>query len=298
MALAVVFFTAIDTCAKWLLIAGIAPIQVVFLRYAGHFVTALAFYVPREGLSAFRSAAPWRQALRSLLLMGSTLFNFTALKYLPLTLTTTIAFAAPIVVTLLAIPVLGEKVGRHRIIAVCTGFVGVLVTVQPWDASFHPAVFLSLGALSCASGYFILTRMLAGTEANATSQLWSSGLATMCLAPFGLSVWIGPAGPWPLLVMMAIGVIAALGHIAATHAHRLADASILAPVIYIQLLLAAVASIIAFGAWPTVWTLGGGLIIIASGLYIWHRERARPVTLRAARASPYGPRRPSQKEHE
>lgn len=296
MALAVLFFTAIDTSAKWLMLAGLAPLQVVFIRYAGHFVISLAVYLPQGGAGHFRSIAPRRQLLRALLLLGSTALNFNALKYLPLTLTTTIAFAAPMVVTLLAIPILNEKVGLHRILAVGAGFVGVLVTVQPWDAAFHPAVFLSLGALACASGYFILTRMLAGVDSNATAQLWASGVATLCLAPFGWMHWTAPGDAATLAVMLAIGAFGAFGHIAATLAHRLADASILAPVIYIQIVLAALASIAVFDMWPTFWTLGGGGIIIASGLYIWHRERGKPgLKLRAMRASAYGPRRKKER---
>lgn len=274
MALAVVFFTCIDTSAKWLAIAGIPVLQIVFARYAGHFVYALAFYLPREGRDVFRSRAPWRQLLRSLFLFTGTILNFWSLKYLPITVTTTIAFAGPIVITLLAIPILGERVGLRRILAVCTGFLGVLVVVQPWGAEFHPAMFLNLGTLFLASMYFIMTRMLAGIETNATQQVWASGLATLVLAPFALRVWEWPVSATDWAVLCAIGAFGALGHIFATLAHRWSDASILAPVIYIQLFLAAFASATVFGTWPTKWTLLGGLIIIASGLYIWRRERA------------------------
>jgi len=273
MALAVLGFTCIDTSAKWLILAGLAPLQVVFLRYAVHFTLSLVLYVPRAGRAAFVSNAPRRQLLRSLLLLLSTVFNFIALKYLPITLTTTIIFAGPIVVTLMAIPILGETVGLRRLAAVAVGFVGVVIAVQPWGVAFHPAVFLSLGALISASGYLVLTRMLAGIETNATAQIWSSGLATACLAPFGIAAWNAPHGALQFLVIVCLGSFGAFGHIAATTASRLADASILAPVIYIQLLLAGVAGVVVFDTWPTVWTIAGGLIIIVSGLYIWHRER-------------------------
>jgi len=275
MALAVGCFTGIDTSAKWLILAGLAPIQVVFVRYLVHFLIALAITVPGRGLADFRSNAPGRQLLRSSFLFAGTIFNFFALKYLPITLTTTMFFAAPIVITLVAIPLLGEQVGRRRIAAVCTGFLGVLIVVRPWDAGFHPAIFLSFGALICASGYFLMTRMLAGVESNATSQLWSSGLATICLAPFGIAAWVTPPDAKVVAVLVVIGTFGAVGHILATTAHRMADVSILAPVVYIQILLAAVVGVAVFGTWPTVWTLAGGLIIIASGLYIWHRERAK-----------------------
>lgn len=273
MALAAVFFTLIDTSAKWLILAGLSAIQVVFVRYAGHFLVSALIFLPREGFSAFRSNSPGRQILRSLFLFGSTILNFTALKYLPITVTTTIMFAGPIAVTLLAIPILGEKVGLRRFLAVLAGFSGVLVVMQPWGAEYHPAMFLSLGALIVASLYFVMTRLLAGTESNATSQLWSSGLAMVCLAPLAAPVWVWPQGPVDIGVFVLIGAFGAIAHVFATFAHRLADASILAPVIYIQLLLAALSGILVFDTWPTVWTLAGGLIIIAAGTYIWHRER-------------------------
>lgn len=273
MALAVVFFTCIDTSAKWLILAGLPALQVVFARYLGHLIFAVVLYLPQEGTSALRSNSPGKQALRSFFLAASTALNFTALQHLPITVTTTIFFASPIVVTLLAIPILGEKVGLRRILAVCTGFLGVTIVIQPWGTEFHPAMFFSLGALCMASLYFVMTRMLAGVEANSTQQLWSSGLAAIVLLPFVIEDWIWPDALSEWLVFCAIGCFGALGHICATIAHRWADASLLAPVVYIQIFLAAAAGILVFSTWPTVWTLGGGIIIIASGLYIWQRER-------------------------
>lgn len=281
MCLAVVGFTCIDSSAKWLIFAGLSAFQVVFIRYTGHFLVAVALFGLRDR-SAFRSNAPVRQGLRSLFLLASTLFNFSALQFLPITVTTTIMFAGPIVITLLAIPLLGETVGLRRILAVCTGFVGVLVVMQPWGAEFHPAMFLSLGALTCAALYFLMTRLLAGIEANATHQLWSSGIASVVLLPFVLTDWVWPQGlDWIAFVL--IGMFGAGGHIATATAHRWADASILAPVTYIQIFTAALAGWLLFDTLPTIWTLAGGSIIIASGLYIWQRERqlGRKVTAKA-----------------
>ncbi len=272
MALAVAGFTGIDSSAKWLILAGLPALQVVFVRYAGHFLVAVAVYGLKDA-SAFRSHAPGKQLLRSAVLAGGTILNFLALRNLPITLTTTIFFAVPILVTLLAVPVLGEKVGLRRVIAVCCGFVGVLIVVQPWGAAWHPAMFLSLGALVCASCYFLMTRMLAGVESDATQQIWPSGFAALVLAPFVLQGWVWPGAAIDWVVFALIGGFGAGGHIAATTAHRWADASLLAPVVYIQIFLAAAAGWLLFDTLPTVWTLVGGVVIIASGLYIWQRER-------------------------
>lgn len=275
MFFAVVFFTCIDSSAKWLVLAGLPVMQVVFVRYFGHFIYAMIYYLPKERGDLFVSRAPLKQLLRSLFLFGSTVCNFFALQSLPITMTTTIMFAGPIVVTLLAIPILGEKVGLRRIGAVCVGFIGVLVVIQPWSAGFQPAMLFSLAALVIASLYFIMTRMLAGVETNATQQVWASGIASLVLAPFALSVWIWPETGLQWLIVVLIGGFGMLGHSLATLAHRWADASLLAPMVYSQIFLAALVGILVFATWPTVWTLAGGLIIIASGLYIWQRERKK-----------------------
>ena len=93
MAAAVLCFTCIDASAKWLILSGLPALQVVFARYAGHFALSLVAFVPTEGAGAFRSRRPWLQLLRSAFLLASTVLNFMALTYLPITLTTTIMFA-------------------------------------------------------------------------------------------------------------------------------------------------------------------------------------------------------------
>ncbi len=273
MALAVVMFTCIDTSAKWLIGAGIGALQVVFCRYSVAFLMSLVVYMPQNGLGVFRTQHPKLQFIRALFLLGSTVFNFSALRYLPVTLTTTIMFASPIVITLLSIPMLGEKVGLRRILAVLVGFTGVLYVVQPWGSAFHPAVFLSLGALICASMYFVMTRMIAGVEDSATSQVWANGIAAISLAPFVLPNWTMPANAQVAFILTLIGVFGGTGHILATRAHRLADASILAPLVYTQIITIPIASYIVFSQLPEKTTLVGGAIVIGSGLYIWQRER-------------------------
>ncbi|KKL28556.1 hypothetical protein LCGC14_2373970, partial [marine sediment metagenome] len=252
MCAAVFCFTTIDSSAKWLILAGLPAIQVVFARYAGAFVVSLLLFLPQEGLGAFRSRAPKLQALRAAFLLISTIFNFLALRSLPISVTTTIFFASPIVVTLLSVPILGEKVGMRRLLAVLAGFSGVLVVIQPWGAEWHPAMLLSLGALVCASLYFVLTRRLAGTESNATSQLWVGGLGTVVLAPVALPIWVWPDTLLGMAVLSWIGAFGALGHIFATTAHRYALASTLAPVVYTQLLFATLAGYFVFGSMPSV----------------------------------------------
>ncbi len=275
MAGAVFLFTLIDTSAKWLITAGLPALQVVFSRYAGAFLTAFVLFLPRGGLGEFRSNRPGIQLARAFALLGSTIFNFLALSYLPITLTIAMFFAIPIVTTLLSIPVLGEKVGLKRFLAVVVGFVGVLVIVQPWGAQFHWAIFLSLGALVSASIYFVLTRLLAGIDNNSTSQLWSNGVATLALAPVALNETVWPADGLTIFVFLFIGFLGGISHMLATLAYRFAPAATVAPVVYVQVIYATAVGYVVFDTLPTVWTALGTAIIITSGVYIWQREKVR-----------------------
>ena len=151
--------------------------------------------------------------------------------------------------------------------------------IPPRGAEFHPAMLFSLGTLVMASTYFIMTRLLAGIETNATQQVWSSGIATVALLPFALHVWVWPEAVFGWVILCAIGAFGALGHIAATTAHRWADASIIAPIIYTQVFWAALVGVVIFDTYPTTWTILGAAVIIAPGFYILHRERQKGKAL-------------------
>lgn len=283
MAFGVMMFTGIDTSAKWLIVAGMLPLQVVFARYLFHLVSALVWFIPREGTDALRSVDPKLQILRSVFLVASTVFNFYGMQTLPLTTIVAIYFAGPILTSLLAIPFLGEKVGLRRFLAILVGFGGVLIIVQPWGNAFQPAMLFSLAGISMASCYFIMTRKMAGREANSTAQIWASGLGTITIAPFALAHWAWPEGALQWAVFVMIGVFGFVGHALTTHAHRLAEASMLAPVVYLQVFFATTAGYLVFNTLPTSRTAIGALIIVASGLYIWNRERAGRARVKSPR---------------
>jgi drug/metabolite transporter (DMT)-like permease len=273
MLLAFLCFASMDTSAKWLVSAAIPALQVAWLRYLGHFILTMAVYFPQHGVSIVRSNKPRLQLLRALFLLCSTVLNFTALQYLPLTMTIAIFFVAPLTVCLLSIPILGERVGTRRLLAVATGFLGVLIIVEPWSQSFDPHVFLAIAAMLCASGYFVMSRVIAGVDKNATVQFYVSGLAALLLAPVAFYVWQWPADTlsWVLLVM--IGSLGMIGHSVLTRAHQLAEASVLAPTVYSQAIYIAILSWLVFGHSPDLPTIIGTLVIVTSGLYIWFRER-------------------------
>ncbi|MFV0303580.1 MAG: DMT family transporter [Paracoccus sp. (in: a-proteobacteria)] len=270
---AVVLFAVVDTSAKWLILTGIPALTVVFVRYLGHLVLILALTLPRDGLKAFRSVNPRLQFYRSLCLLGSSLFNFLALSYLPLAVAISIMFAGPIFVTLLSMQVLGEPVTRARLAAVALGFLGVLVVVQPWGAAFNPAMLISIAAMLCASMYFILTRRLAD-ESTVTHQIWSGGVATVVLLPILFLHWEWPQGALEWAVFVLIGPVALMAHTLVVQAHQRARASVLAPVVYLQLIFVSISGYLVFGDIPGLSVIMGGGIIVAAGLWLRQIERA------------------------
>ncbi|ASJ71533.1 Riboflavin transporter [Granulosicoccus antarcticus IMCC3135] len=273
MLLAFLCFAVMDTSAKWLVAATIPALQVAWLRYLGHFLCAILLYGPGHGVGIVRSNKPWLQSLRAVFLLAGTCLNFSALKFLPLTTAIAIFFVSPLTVCLLSIPILGEKVGIKRLMAVLVGFIGVLIIVKPWSQSFNPAIFLSMGAMLCVSCYFVMSRVIAGVDSNATAQFYVSGIATLILAPVALMNWVWPTSTTAWVLVVLIGTLGMVGHSFLTNAHRYAEASVLAPTVYAQIIYIAALSWLVFNQTPDLNTLVGTFIIVCSGLFIWFRER-------------------------
>lgn len=267
-------FTVTDSCAKWLMNAGIPANEAIFIRYLGQFVVVTALFLPARGKELLVTRRPWLEIIRGLCLLGSTICNFTAILYLPLTVTASVSFATPLLLCALSIPLLGETVGPRRWLAIAIGFVGVLIIIQPGGADFHPAMLLSLlGALFTAF-YMLLTRKLAGIDAVTTQQFYASAVATLCLVPLLLTdAWVWPSDPLSWGAFVVIGVAAFIGHQFITTAHRCAPASVLAPFGYVQIFFMTASSWLVFSQPPSLWIYVGAPIVIASGLYIWLRER-------------------------
>ena len=266
-------FTGIDTCAKWLVLDGMPTAEVVFVRYLGHLVLVIAFALPL-GERFLRTANPGDVGVRGAFLLFSTILNFAALGFLPLTTTAAIFFSSPLWVCLLSIPLLGEEVGPRRWAAMAVGFLGVLVVTRPWTGPMHWAVPLlgRRGALRRASTRSS-TRKLAGRDSATTQQFYAALVATLGTAPLALPVWTWPGGWASWLAFFAIGVFGWASHQVLIIAHRYAPASTLAPISYAQMIFMIASSWLIFAQPPDVWVLAGAAIVAASGLYIWLRER-------------------------
>ncbi len=271
MCAACLCFTGIDTSAKYLN-QFMDTLQVVWARYLGAFLIGFLFVNPfTPGLT--RTERPWVQFGRSILLLLSTVLNIFALRYLQLDETMSILFATPLLVAALSIPLLGESIGPRRWAAIIVGFLGILIITRPGLGNMHPAALLTVLGTICYALYSISTRVLSATDSSGTTLFYSSlfGAAAMsAILPF---VWSWPGGPVQIAVLVIMGAFGALGHYFLILAHRLAPASILAPFIYTQMIWVVISGYLVFNDLPTRWTLLGGGVVIASGLYLLYRER-------------------------
>ena len=269
-------FAALDAGAKWLVSLGSMPVVVVvWLRFATQAAIASAVLIPMRGRALVTTRHLKWHLLRALMFTVMTALNFWALQYLQLAVTSSIQFSVPIIIALLAAPILGERIDGGRWCAIAAGFAGVLIIVQPWSAHFHPAILLSvLNALLYAL-FMLMTRRLAAYDSPETIQYLPALGATAGLAPFALAAWDGPDSGFEWAVACVLGVLGGLGHYLLALAHRYASATVIAPFLYQQVLYAAAFGYLIFGdvPAPAVWL--GAFIVVGSGLYLFARERGR-----------------------
>ena len=266
----VTFFGIGEACVK-VLAQEYDILQVVWARYVFHALVFLAIFSRSGIISQMKTSRPFLHIARSITLMLGTITFFTALIYLSLPDAVAINFAAPLLVTALSIPFLGEKVGPRRWVAIFVGFLGVLVIIRPGLGVMHWAAILPLGTAICYASYQIMTRIAGRTEDTKTSLFWTStvGVIVMsCIAPF---VWKAPdTQAW--VIMVATGALFGFGHYLLIRAFEVAPVSTLSPFLYTQIVSVTIISIIVFDQFPDQYSILGAAIVIGSGLYIWHRE--------------------------
>lgn len=278
---AMVCFTGLDTSSKWLGLR-LPTAQIVWARYAGAALIAIAVARPWSRPAVLRSKRPGLQALRSLLLLGSTASVVVALRQLQLAETATISFLTPIFVALLAGPLLGERVGGERIIAIAVGFVGVLIATRPGTSAFRPIVLVAVAGVLCNSGYVLATRKLAGADSAPTTLLWTQAAGLILLTPMLPWVWGWPETSHVWFVMAGLGVFGAAGHGLLIVAHKFAPAPVLTPFTYTQLVWMIVSGLVVFGDWPPGATVAGAALVSACGVWLAVRERAGRRVLSSA----------------
>ncbi|MCT8268556.1 DMT family transporter [Afifella sp. JA880] len=270
--LAFLCFACLDTTAKYLG-QWLPAMQIVWVRFLTHFVLTLVIFRPWRDMALCLPRNKKLQVARACCLVGSTLFNFLAVRHLQLAQTVSIFFIGPFIVTALAGPMLGEWAGPQRWAAVVVGFIGALIIIQPVPGAFEPAMLLSVGAATSNALYVILTRQMAGRETAQSMIVMPAVLASFAIAPLGIAQWetVPSTFLWGLLI--ATGFFGGLGHWLLIKAHELAPATLLAPFVYSEILWITALGFVIFGDVPPRSTVLGGAIIILSGLFILYRER-------------------------
>ncbi len=271
---AVAAFTAVDALAKAL--EGYSSVQVLWGRYFFFIVPMMLMIKPSRWRPILATEQPWLQIGRAVLPVVASVAIVEGLFLMPLADATAILFAAPLMLTVLSIPLLGERVGVFRWLAVGVGFIGVIIVARPGTGIVGWAALWPLvGALFLAL-YQIATRKLADSADPITTLVYT-GLVGVVLssaaAPF---FWTPPtAEVWALFA--ASGVLFGLAHFLVIKAFYFAEVSALAPLNYAQVVLAIIAGFVVFGEFPDAVALFGMVVIVGAGLFVFVRERQKQV---------------------
>jgi drug/metabolite transporter (DMT)-like permease len=228
------------------------------------------------GFAALRTSRLGTHLLRAFCVVASNLFYFLGLAALPLADAVAVFFVAPLMITALSVLLLGEHVGPRRWAAVAIGFCGTLIIIRPGFQEFNPGMALAFASGTCMALYMLITRRLARDEDPLMTTFHTSlmGAAMISLTlPF---LWQPPdAVEWGLLLLLA--AIAVAGHFLIARAYTMAEASLLAPLAYTEMIMATLAGWWFFGEMPDGWTFVGVAILIACAIYISVRERVKRV---------------------
>lgn len=275
MLTSVTFFSLMDAVAKRLS-GEIDLSQILWARYGGQLLILVVLFAPRLR-TLLKTQHPNLQILRGGLQLTAAACFFAALKTQGLAEATAVADLAPVLITLGAAVLLGENVGARRIMGIIAALIGALIIIRPGAAVFSFASLWPLGSAVCLAGYALSTRYI-GLKENPFTALLYSGL--ICTAIMSLIVpfrWVAPSGE-ALMLMAVMGALGAVGQWMMIRAYAAAEASAIAPFSYAGLLAASGWGMVFFHQLPDFWTVIGALVIVAAGLYVWHREKQSRIS--------------------
>lgn len=273
-----VLFAITDAVVKFLT-AELPPAQIAWSRYLFYLPILVPWALARR--RQLKVASRMMQATRGGLMLASTLIATVAIADLPLAEMSTISFTGPLATTVLSIFLLSERVGPRRWAAVIVGFVGVLVVMRPGGVATGWPALLALAATIIWSLGFVLTRRLGARDSAVATLCWTTAVGLVGAGAMMVPTWTWPSAfAWTLLAFNGAGNL--LGQWLVIRALERAAASIIAPLIYVQLAWASLLGWLVFHQVPDGGTVAGATLIVASGLYVWHRERVRASLRRTA----------------
>jgi drug/metabolite transporter (DMT)-like permease len=264
-----------DAFAKFLALE-VPIIMVLWGRYFFHTaITFSAYSLHTRSFRFLRARRPGLQFIRAFALFGATFFMYVAITRMPLGDAAAIQFLAPVLVTALSGLLLGEHVGPRRWMGVACGFVGVLLVARPGSGVLGWNALLPLATAVLLAVYMMMTRIIRNQDDPAATTFYSTALGALILSVMVIFNWQALTNfQWGL--MIAMGAAGAGGHFMLVKAFHTAEASMLAPFTYAQVVAAIAWGFLVFGDVPSLWTISGAGVVVASGLYVWYREtRAR-----------------------
>jgi drug/metabolite transporter (DMT)-like permease len=271
---------------KWLS-AGFPTVQIAFCRSVGALAVAAALIALNgRGLAGLKTRRLrghfWRSSIGFVSLLGF----FYAYGAMPLADAIAIGFGAPIFMAALSVWLLAEKVGLHRWAAVFVGFAGVMLMIRPGQGAISPPALIALGATFLYALAMIQIRKLSTTESAGAIVFYFSLFSTLCSGIAMPFVWVAP-GPLDALLLAGVGIIGGLAQLCLTQAYRLAPVSVVAPFDYVIILWGTLIGWFVWGDFPDALTFAGVGVVIASGLYILHREALKAHAVPGQAAEPW-----------
>ncbi|MBH67830.1 MAG: EamA family transporter [Rhodospirillaceae bacterium] len=267
------FFGSMDAVSKHLT-SSLPVVEILWIRYLFFACFGFALALHFGGLQALKTQIPMLQIYRGLALVFEIVLFTYAFRYMPLADAHVMAASVPLMVLALAVPVLGEKVGRRRWAAVIVGFCGVLLIIRPGFGAWQPIFLVPLVAAAGFSIYLVLTRLASKFDSIGTSTFYTGLVGLVVLTIFVPFEWQTPSGSdWGWLIFASI--LGLCGHVSVIKALSLAEASALQPFFYVVLVWATFLGYIVFDDIPDIITCLGAFVIVSSGLYAWYRERLK-----------------------
>ncbi|WP_425450171.1 DMT family transporter [Virgifigura deserti] len=270
MLLSVFLFSCMDALIKWMS-AGYPLGQIVFFRNLFAFLPVALFLRRAGGIAVLRTEHPGGHLWRAAVGLGAMVCTFASYALMPLPDATALRQSGSLFLTALSVPLLGEKVGVRRWSAVAVGFVGVLIMTRPGAGMFDPAALLAIAGAALTAFAMVAVRQLSRTESPVTIVFY---FTLFCTLLSGLSLpfqWLTPS-TGDFLLLVAIGLIGGVAQIAMTQAFGLAPVAVVAPFQYSALIFALFFGYVLWDDVPGVFILTGAALVVASGLYILHRE--------------------------
>lgn len=263
------FFSVMDAMAKEVA-HRTDTVMAIWARYAGQTIVVALLVAPRLK-QVLKTGYPGLQLLRSIFLLLATTMFFFGFVIIGLANAAAIMSLNPVLVTLGAALVLGERFGPRRAFGVGAALVGALIIIRPGSDVFSAAALLPLGAAVAYTGYALTTRFVGRDEDAWTSLLYTAAFGALVLSVIVPFFWVPPDAT-SIGLMLVLGSVGAIGHFCLIRALMVAEASAIAPFTYFGLLFATIWGMTIFGEYPDAYTCLGALVIAGAGIYVWHRE--------------------------